>query len=1236
MTTMLAIARPNPLPSPRKKESSRMLRRVQSHNSVSAGAHSRPHSTMSRASASHSRSRTNPAQGSLRDALAQARANSRRMNPMHESASHSHGGTTLQEALARAEQRRRLQDRSNPTVFGRSNPSHMGSTVSLRGLLEEHARKNGMSAMKRVRKNEATGLIERDKLLEAYRDKKTAYDAAVTNAQKSPTPKNKMIVARQRKVLEDFKRDVDGLESAYGVKAPRKMKRKAGTTKRRIAGVKKRTSKSRRSSSRRNGDEIDEIEGVEVEERDNPRKKRRRVGTAKRKLSAVKRLSASRKRRTTKSRRNGDEVEVVGVEERDNPRKKRRRVGTAKRRLSAVKRLSASRKRRTTKSRRNGEEIDVVSVEERDNPRKKRRRVGTAKRKLSAAKRLSASRKRRATKGRRNGAACATPSVVGRDNPRKKRRVSATKRKTSVVKKSRGPKSSSALRAHAVKSGFYKKLRSEAHKKSFIAEFGKLFAKFNRGGVTEAQASARAALAAYAKVGRSGAARKNPTVFGALENPRKRKSKSKSKSKSRTRRVVSSKKKPTTKIGASLEAMAKSSKLYAKLKPSSMKSAFIMKFKTAYNKMHKGKTSVAQASARAALSAYSQVTRGGTRKNPYENPRSKSRSSSSRKSSSRRGVSSQKARAKRLKPEMRKSAIAVLSKYTPYEYRVVMDGKVVEMKVNKSSAEYVAAKKRGLGSVKLSKLSGKKNTPTSLNLRSVYKTVDGRPSRKDFQRAINAWAGALDGGHIRGVSKRDISRTRMNGAHLRSHSVHALSNPAPLSLFVQEQIAERQNAAMSGGDKAKIAAIGAISGVSSLYLSNMVSSVLGYTMDVTKSDYDTKSMKFIASEAIPAVAAAIPLTLAVLKNRKDPGAVSAKKMALAGGIFVGALGSLLARTLLPKSFGRTIGLKAVAEAGSDVYTFEDAVKAPSAPTPQKGYYSNPMFGQYLLDSQPENAPISSLRGIPSMKGSNMRHNPMFGRFVTENAAQQSLGRLPAHSMGGIARGGYPVTNAPAMGGIARGGYPVTNAPAMGLYQTVPVNTMGGVYQDAQGNNIGMEYATMGKVRRNPVVPVAEQISPVGANTQMVPNRAPAVPTGMFDVDYKTLKEDLDLYEPLDADELAAEGLDQVYANGAQMRVLRAVPDVARQVVEANFGSIIGPSRAVPGSILVLASLWDHPQDHSLTNTLRLNRAPETPKGASYPAPGGIFSRVAFSSLFPSASNQAAFQEYGVFPSANGK
>ena len=43
------------------------------------------------------------------------------------------------------------------------------------------------------------------------------------------------------------------------------------------------------------------------------------------------------------------------------------------------------------------------------------------------------------------------------------------------------------------------------------------------------------------------------------------------------------------------------------------------------------------------------------------------------------------------------------------------------------------------------------------------------------------------------------------------------------------------------------------------------------------------------------------------------------------------------------------------------------------------------------------------------------------------------------------------------------------------------------------------------------------------------------------------------------------------------------------------GSIVGESRVVPGSVLVLANTFDTPQNHALTDKLRLNRAPEIPK-----------------------------------------
>jgi len=210
-----------------------------------------------------------------------------------------------------------------------------------------------------------------------------------------------------------------------------------------------------------------------------------------------------------------------------------------------------------------------------------------------------------------------------------------------------------------------------------------------------------------------------------------------------------------------------------------------------------------------------------------------------------------------------------------------------------------------------------------------------------------------------------------------------------------------------------------------------------------------------------------------------------------------------------------------------------------------------------------------------------------------------------------------------------GAYVNTQGTVVGQDYALPQNPVPttGAYVNTQGTTVGQDFA----VRQNPVVPQGDGISPVGANTQMVPNQAPAVPHGIYNIDYHALKEDLDIYDPLTSAELIAEGLEKVTATQGQLRVIRATPDVARQVVEANFGSIIGTSRAVPGSVLVLASIYDHPQNPMLTDRLRLNRAPEVPKGASFPQAGGVFSRVAFSSLFPSINNQASFQEFGVVP-----
>ena len=803
--------------------------------------------------------------------------------------------------------------------------------------------------------------------------------------------------------------------------------------------------------------------------------------------------------------------------------------------------------------------------------------VAVAQRSAIAAGKRAASNKSKSS-ARKNPASSvisAIASNASRMNPRKK---SAAKKRTvkSAAKRtvsSRKPRTSSAISKHATSSTFYKRLKSAASKKKFVTEFNKAFRAQNaRRGVTEAQAAARAALAANAKLR---ASRKNPASSASISavasnasrmNPRKKKTTSKK------RKSVSKKRTSTSTRGMSLDAAAKKSSLYKRLKSSAKKAAFVKQFKSVHSKIARKASSEAQANARAALSAYAKVNKGSkSRKNPLrvdvprDNP-------SKRKSSSRKSSSSSRARGKRLKGGMRKSAMQVLSKYGAYVYRVVIGGKVVELKANKSSTVYKNAKKGGLGSVKLSKLKGKKNTPTSLNLRSVYSVVDGRPSKKDFQRAIDAWAGALDGGKIRGVSKKDIARTRMNPKNLRKHTVTALANPAPMSESFRARLMQRGNASNTTMDNVKLGGIGLGAFAGSLYISNYLSGVLGSAslLNVTADDVKNNSMKHIAREAIPVLLTGAVGGYGLYKKFVQKAAVEDKYVALCGGLVAGSVTSLIARTLV-KSMGRMIpGFAAVASSTGDTILDE--------PTSASGF---------LLDNQSS----SSLEGISDM-------SRLYG----------------THGLGRI-------LSVPTTGSVLR------PTPNMGLYEMGEYieypSQLDGVYEDAHGNRHHGDVPH----RANPIHP--GRISPIGANTQMVPNRAPAVPAGVYDINFKELREDLNLQEPLGQEDLDAEGLVEVYANGHQMRIIRCTPDVARQVAEANFGSIVGESRVVPGSVLVLANMWDSPQNHTLTDRLRLNRAPEVPKGASFPQAGGVFSRVAFSSLFPSASNAASFQEFGV-------
>ena len=583
---------------------------------------------------------------------------------------------------------------------GRSNSSQK---KTLRSILAKHS----------ARKNDFT---DREAMLGSLDTQAKAYRDAVRAAKRDPSIKNRKIVARQKRILEGLKSDLDSTISSYGRKkaAPKRKKRK---TMRRKATTKSASTRAKKG-----------------------------VASA---TAAYKKLrSAGRKTKFTRAFNLAYKAAI------------RRGVG----------RVSAQ-----------------------------RTATSAGKRAVTAKKKTSASKKRRTT--RKNSATVSGLKTM-RTNP--------SKRKSTTRK----PRTASAIRSKAKRSSFYKKMRGDAKKRKFVSEFNKLFKTYNnRRGVTEDQAAAWAGLAANAKV-KAGSVKRS----SARKATPKRRAATKRRATTKRRKSTSTTRKPRT--VSAIRSKAKKSSFYKKMRGDAKKRKFVSEFNKLFKKYNNRRgVTEDQAAAWAGLAANAKVKAGtATRSNP-----------------SRKSTKPRKARAKRMKKTMRKSAIKVLSKYGPYTYRVTINGKVVELKASKSSKEYKAAKRSGLKGVKMTRLRGKKNTPTSLNLRTVYKVTDGRPSRKDFQRAINAWAGAIDGGKIRGVSKRDIQRSRANP--VRKHKILGRANPVPMSAKMHSMIQARQNQ-MSGMDRVKVAGVGAVAFGSSLYLSNFLSSVLSlnYLLDVTDTE----------------------------------------------------------------------------------------------------------------------------------------------------------------------------------------------------------------------------------------------------------------------------------------------------------------------------------------------------------------------------------------------------------------
>ena len=766
---------------------------------------------------------------------------------------------------------------------------------------------------------------------------------------------------------------------------------------------------------------------------------------------------------------------------------------------------------------------------------------------------------------------------VTRSNPKRKKRKVAKRKK---------PVTSSAITAKAKKTSHYKRLRSEAKKKKFITAFKKIFSAQNRKrGVTEDMARARAALGAFSKANASTSSRKNPVAVGrvtrtpvARTNPKRKK------------RKAVKRKKPVT--SSAISAKAKKTSHYKRLRSAAKKKKFITAFKKIFSAQNR-KRGVTEdmARARAALGAFSKANASSARKNPGC---ASSRSNPKRKTF---------ARGKRMKRGMSDSAKKSLSVAGIYTYNVVINGKNVTIRANKNSTEYKKAKRGGLKAVSMTGLKSKLNTPTSLSLRSVSKKLGHRPSRAEYQKAINAWAGAIDGGKVRGVTKRDIQKSRMNPKkRARKHTIRALQNPAPLaSPMMRSRMMTRSNE-RTGMDHVKSVGIGLGGVATGAYASNFLSSWIGVKAEVNNLDDDKKGAKFYAAELVAPLAIGGTAAWCLYnKSERNELNMSDDVAVFCGGLLAGSITSVLMRLVKPgiSKIFPWLSTKGTAEGDKKTFAKVNAEKAKANEAPAaKGY---------LLDNQ-----LQGVNGMSRLYGNHM------GRYVRSNGAHNVGGMHMngAHSMHGAHNVGRYVTTDNQLGRY------VTTDNQLGRY--VSTNNDLGFYRAS--DNIGRYVSTPTSMgRANPSHPEGG----VGANTQVAPITTQAINDGIYDIDTASLREDMELHEPLTAAECAAEGLEQVTSNGQQLKIVRCVPDVARQIAEANFGSIIGQSRVVPGAVLVLASIYDTPQAPVLTDRLRLNRAPEVPKGASYPQNGGVFSRVAFSSLYPSIDNQASYQEFGV-------
>ena len=533
-------------------------------------------------------------------------------------------------------------------------------------------------------------------------------------------------------------------------------------------------------------------------------------------------------------------------------------------------------------------------------------------------------------------------------------------------------------------------------------------------------------------------------------------------------------------------------------------------------------------------------------------------------SSSRRRTSS--TRRKSRKTGLPASVKRAIRSYTPHKVYIVRGGKQMEVKVQRSSADYKKAKRSGLFG-KFRALYSKKNDFRVLHITSVRDAFGKtRPATKsEVQQALNVWAGAFDGGHIVRHSRRANPMGSIRALGMRH-------NPTALGM--------RHNP-MGMGAKALY---GAGSFVASLATTNALSSL-------AKTHVHDSIYSEIGAHV---VSASLPAYYLLKGGQKS------EEMTVASyGWLAGVAGTAMARLIKPASVGSlpligkffkltnigddsmwgansTAGIKAMGSSRK-LLVASDSGNRVSVYNKGVGRYV-----PYNYDADGEYAQSSALSNYfhtarPSRKAK------MVSRTIrTPISSKGRMGEyLLDHSLNGM-------HGAHGMHGMHG---------AMGLYRQT--NRSGRMIQSgvvsSEGNN-------------NPLLSQPEIVQ--GGAYAYNPN-APSLASQLVGLD------------PLDGNEMVMEGFDDVAVEGTCY--VRALPDYARRIADENLGMIIGPSRVIQGSMII--QLFSHAQ--AIVDRAQIGGQPDVPRGASFPRRAGVFSNSIFASTLPSVDNGYSFLDGNV-------